>query len=360
MHKRGFVHIALLVTISAIAFVVLVAAGSALIILQSQPRTVTTSDTSAWKTYRNEQYGFEFKYPNKLTIKETKTDSIPGASMLYSLQLVGLGSAPHSYFRVEVWKENGGAEGYTGGSIYEFFKRWAQGNELRPAQTVVNRRLNENISGVETYGPGNEGFGYQDDFYFTRDSLLWHIELDPVYEGRITQDELNMRLVPILEYDAWPLPPMEIDKSTYQHILSTFKFIESGSAIDTSNWQTYRNEEYGFEFKYPVGMTLGGFRNVANPKLFTFWIDYQTNRDLLFAVYPVTAYENLAEYRKNSGSNTAITLGDQIWYRFDVDSTIDYIQYYLEKINLYRLDVYDSNIENVVQQILSTFKFIPK
>lgn len=35
---------------------------------------------------------------------------------------------------------------------------------------------------------------------------------------------------------------------TFNKMLSTIEFIEP---IDTSNWQTYRNEEFGFEVKYP-------------------------------------------------------------------------------------------------------------
>lgn len=33
--------------------------------------TTTEIDTSDWKTYQNEQYGFEFKYPPTLSIKES-------------------------------------------------------------------------------------------------------------------------------------------------------------------------------------------------------------------------------------------------------------------------------------------------
>ena len=30
----------------------------------------------------------------------------------------------------------------------------------------------------------------------------------------------------------------------------------TSEAVDTSSWETYRNEEYGFEFKYPEGWVL--------------------------------------------------------------------------------------------------------
>ncbi len=58
-----------IITIIAVLFVLLIAAGCSVILqkqadLQKQKRhSLSTADTSTWKTYRNEQYGFEFKYP---------------------------------------------------------------------------------------------------------------------------------------------------------------------------------------------------------------------------------------------------------------------------------------------------------
>lgn len=43
---------------------------------------------------------------------------------------------------------------------------------------------------------------------------------------------------------------MLIDK-----MILTFKFIDQ-TEVDTSDWKIYRNEEYGFEFKYPTNWLL--------------------------------------------------------------------------------------------------------
>jgi hypothetical protein len=48
----------------------------------------------------------------------------------------------------------------------------------------------------------------------------------------------------------WKEVETELDEA-----ISTFKFISTSTSmtIDTSNWKTYTNEQYGFEFKYPAG-----------------------------------------------------------------------------------------------------------
>ncbi len=47
-------------------------------------------------------------------------------------------------------------------------------------------------------------------------------------------------------------------------ILSTFKFIDS--IDETANWQTYRNEKYGFEIKYPPKYRISDYTNRDIPR----------------------------------------------------------------------------------------------
>ncbi len=59
--------------------------------------------------------------------------------------------------------------------------------------------------------------------------------------------------------------------------------------IDTSDWKTYRNEEYGFEFKYPKNWEVQRLKNVTTPlydglALVTVPIKRPINNKLIFGV----------------------------------------------------------------------------
>lgn len=146
-----------------------------------------------WQTYRNEEYGFEVKYPNDYKVKQLDFDKI-----LFNA---------------------------TGGNY--FFTIYYTDNY------VLNRSLGENneiIAGDIT--------GYK--YTYREGAGVSGVAVIQAEKGAINIS---------IDYLGGGLSPSDIEKFLDQ-IISTFKFIDPA---DMSDWQTYRNEKYGFEVKYPSG-----------------------------------------------------------------------------------------------------------
>ncbi|MDP3963673.1 MAG: hypothetical protein Q8Q39_04200 [bacterium] len=164
---------------------------------------VSDIDISGWKIYRsqiypNEGYGFEVQHPAEWSSGET-----PG----------GIG------FRIA-----GGSDDTITITYVSAAQRTLMG---RPAPCTQNENcLAEKINFA----------GHNSLIEWRIDTPLARIEIPTL------KDELGGEL-------HIALRDLRL-KEIFRKILSTFKFIESDPSAD---WKTYRNEEYGFEVKYPVG-----------------------------------------------------------------------------------------------------------
>jgi len=105
--------------------------------------------------------------------------------------------------------------------------------------------------------------------------------------------------------------------------------LEETEGIDTSNWNTYRNEEYGFEFKYPTDWILEGNRflspenvalnkNTALPSTYSLSVGYVLSQERFLKdmrefrlknnldnEYFFADYTNLKNYLKSVNGNVA-------------------------------------------------------
>lgn len=156
--------------------------------------TLIGFDISNWKTYRNEKYGFEVRYPVHLQFTQDEYSFVVVDSQTDSI-----------YFDLYITKADH--------TLKQYAEDQAQGSEINGLKEIEKRIIN-GIVGFEIYGYGSEGHRYVDTFYFEKNNFIWEISLDPVIEKRISKEE---------NPDEFYQMP---DGAIYTSILSTLKFIK--------------------------------------------------------------------------------------------------------------------------------------
>ncbi len=170
--------------------------------------STSTEPTADWQIYKNEEYGFEVKFPSDLVLQKNTGEAYTS----FSGKLTG-----KSYFL---------QFGYI-------------------SQNTLDTR---GVNYCQTY-PNDSRC---ENFSFNNLNFLidWNIETEGAFtqsRAEILKPEDGMITLSIL------YSPNQDIKSFFRQILSTFKFTEPA---DTSDWQTYKNEQYGFEVKYPKDWTF--------------------------------------------------------------------------------------------------------
>jgi hypothetical protein len=194
-------------------------------------------ETANWKTYTNEKYGFQFKYPADTDIFSESDKPVEMGVLLVP---------PNS--------------SSTNVTVYELKQEAGQRPYNEPLFKV--EVVTENISAID---------------WFNKNYSTWSFE--PLKEisfkdrksfeakGKKAIGSTGLELasyykILIIEEENFLIVITQSQQTKFlDDIFNTFILINreeiSTNKDETANWKTYRNDEYGFEFKYPKDWTTG-------------------------------------------------------------------------------------------------------
>ena len=131
------------------------------------------------------------------------------------------------------------------------------------------------------------------------------------------------------------------------------------SEIDTSNWKTYRNEEFGFEVRYPKQWNINESAP-AFPDSNAIGIFIKNSENSGFYIFPKGEFDYGLGIEGVDFKLTKSTINNEnvIIRSYKESTRINFSGTNMKNFRIELVYSEDKNLENILNEILKTFKFI--